>query len=316
MSHYQLQTPVAFIIFNRPDRTAKVFEAIRQARPPMLLVAADGPRVDRIGEAEKCAETRSIIDRVDWPCEVLTNYSDINMGMKHREATAFSWVFEIVEEAILLEDDCLPHPTFFPYCEEMLRHYRYDQRIMTISGDNTPLGNSRNRQTQNSYYFSIYPRTWGWATWRRAWQHYDIEMKQWPSIRDEKWLEDILRNSGEVKYWKSTFQSGYDGFNTWDYQWVLCCWLRNALSIIPTNNLITNLGFDQHGTNTTEINDPRSLVPTQAMQFPLQHPPFMIPDRQADRFTRHHVYMLPNSFLVRAKRKINNSKPFETLKNT
>jgi hypothetical protein len=311
-----MQTPVAFIIFNRPDRTAKVFDAIRQARPPMLLVAADGPRVNRLKEAEKCAETRSIIDRVDWPCEVLTNYSDINMGMKQREATAFSWVFDIVEEAILLEDDCLPHDTFFPYCEEMLHRYRDDQRIMTISGDNTPLGNSRNRQTQNSYYFSIYPRTWGWATWRRAWHHYDIEMKQWPSIRDEKWLEDILRSSGEVKYWKSTFQSGYDGFNTWDYQWVLCCWLQNALSIIPTNNLITNLGFDEHGTNTQDMDDPRSLVPTQAMQFPLQHPPFMIPDRQADRFTSHHVYMLPSSFLERAKRKIKSLKAFKTLKNT
>lgn len=173
-----MQTPVAFIIFNRPDRTAKVFEAIRQARPSMLLVAADGPRVNRTGETGKCAETRSIIDRVDWPCEVLTNYSDINMGMKQREATAFSWVFDIVEEAILLEDDCLPHPTFFRYCEELLRYYRHDERVMTISGDNTPLGNPRNRQTQDSYYFSIYARTWGWATWRRAWQHYDLEMKK------------------------------------------------------------------------------------------------------------------------------------------
>ncbi len=305
-----MQTPVAFIIFNRPDRTAKVFEAIRQARPPMLLVAADGPRINRTGESEKCAETRSIIDRVDWPCEVLTNYSDTNMGMKQREATAFSWVFDIVEEAILLEDDCLPHPTFFPYCEELLRYYRHDERVMTISGDNTPLGNPRNRQIQDSYYFSIYTRTWGWATWRRAWQHYDLEMKKWSTIRDEGWLKDILRDSREVEFWQNQFQSTYDGFDTWDYQWMLCSWLQNALSIIPTVNLISNLGFDLDGTNTTDRGDPRSNVPTQAVQFPLQHPPFTIPDRQADRFTRENVYM--PSLLKRVQRKLR--KTFKNLK--
>ena len=296
-----MHTAVGFIIFNRPDRTAKVFEAIRQARPPLLLVAADGPRVDRGGEAEKCAETRAIIDQVDWPCEVLTNYSDINLGMKLREASAFDWVFDTVEEAIILEDDCLPHPTFFQYCEELLTYYRHDPRIMTISGDNTPAGYVRKQQTNDSYYFSIYQRTWGWATWRRAWKFYDIKMQQWPQVRDENWLQDILPDPASARHWQKTFQSVFDGFNTWDYQWMFACWLQGGLSIIPRTNLITNLGFDREGTNTTDSGDPRANVPTQAMEFPMRHPPFVIPDRQADEFTKRQLYM--PDLLYRAKRK-------------
>ena len=147
-----MRTAIGFIIFNRPDNTAKVFEAIRQAKPSMLLVAADGPRVDQPGEAEKCAETRAIIERVDWSCQVLANYSDINMGMKLREASAFDWVFDTVEEAIILEDDCLPHPTFFQYCEELLNYYRHDPRIMTISGDNTPPGYFKKRRSNDKLF--------------------------------------------------------------------------------------------------------------------------------------------------------------------
>ena len=311
MSPFQLKTPVAFIIFNRPDNTLRVFEAIRQAQPPVLLVAADGPRVDRIGEAEKCAETRAIIDRVDWHCKVLTNYSDINLGMKLREASAFDWVFDTVEEAIILEDDCLPHPTFFQYCEELLNYYRHDPRIMTISGDNTPPAYTEKRRSNDSYYFSIYHRTWGWATWRRAWKFYDIKMQQWPQIRDENWLQDLLHDRATVKHWKKTFQSAFDGFNTWDYQWMFACWLQGGLSIIPNGNLITNLGFNPEGTNTTDSGDPRANVPTQAMQFPMLHPSIVVPDRQADEFTKRQLYMPHLLYRVRRKTRKTLSKIME-----
>jgi hypothetical protein len=290
MVDWQLKTPVAFIIFNRSDNTEKVFEAIRQAKPPKLLVVADGARAERPGEAEKCAATRAIIDRVDWKCEVLKNYSDMNMGMKRREATGFDWIFDTVEEAIILEDDCLPHPTFFRYCEELLEYYRHDTRIMTISGDNTPLGHGR---TEDSYYFSNYPRTWGWATWRRAWSHYDIDMKNWPQIRDQNWLKDILQDDQTVKDWKNILQSTYEGherFETWDYQWVFANWLQNSLSIIPHVNLITNLGFGADSTNTKDSKNARANVPSQSINFSLKHPIFMIPDTQRDTFTHRNLY--------------------------
>jgi hypothetical protein len=143
MTKFQLKTPVALIIFKRPDTTERVFETIRQAKPPKLLVVADGPRTDQPGEAEKCAATRAIIDRVDWDCEVLKNYSDSNLGCGLRPATGISWVFEQVEEAIVLEDDCVPHPTFFRFCEELLEYYRHDERIMSISGINPYFGRRR-----------------------------------------------------------------------------------------------------------------------------------------------------------------------------
>jgi hypothetical protein len=154
---FQLKTPVAFLVFNRPESTIKVFEEIRRARPPRLLVAADGTRADRPGEAEKCAAVRAIIDTVDWPCEVLKNYSDVNLGCKVRVSSGLDWVFEQVEEAIILEDDCLPHPTFFRFCEELLERYRYDERVGIISGDNFLFGV---RRTQDSYYFSRYAHIW------------------------------------------------------------------------------------------------------------------------------------------------------------
>jgi hypothetical protein len=290
MSPYSLNTPVALIIFNRPDNTAQVFEAIRQAQPPLLLVAADGPRSNHPGEAAQCAATRAIIEQVDWDCKVLTDYSDTNMGMKRRESSAFDWIFATVEEAIILEDDCLPHPSFFRYCEELLNYYRHDSRIMTISGDNTPLGFKNKRNPHDSYYFSIYPRTWGWATWRRAWQHYDINMTLWPQIRDEQWLKDILQEENAIRCWKQTFQSCYDGFETWDFQWILSSWLQGGLTIIPHHNLMTNLGFGAAATNTLDVQSPRSHVPTQAMTFPLQHPAWVVPDRLADAFTQDNVY--------------------------
>ena len=162
-----LSTPVAFIIFNRPDTTEIVFETIRQAKPSKLLVVADGPRTDRSGEVEKCTATRAVIERVDWECEVITNYSDVNLGCKRRVSGGIDWIFSQVEEAIILEDDCLPAPSFFQFCQTMLERYRYDDRISMIGGSNYQQENSR---TSDSYFFTKYAHIWGWATWRRAWK--------------------------------------------------------------------------------------------------------------------------------------------------
>ncbi len=177
--------PVAFLIFNRPELTRKVFATIAQAKPSKLLVVADGPRADVPDDREKCSEARAIIGRIDWDCEVLTNYSSANMGCRARISTGLEWVFTNVEEAIILEDDCIPHPTFFRFCKELLTRYRDDQRVMMISGDNFQMGRNR---TPYSYYFSRFFHCWGWATWRRAWRHYDIDMELWPSLRDGSWL--------------------------------------------------------------------------------------------------------------------------------
>lgn len=282
----QLTTPVAFLIFNRPETTKRVFEAIRQAKPPKLLVVADGPRTDKLGEAEKCFAARAIIDQVDWECEVLTNYSDVNLGCRKRVSSGLDWVFEQVEEAIILEDDCLPHPTFFRYCQELLEKYRDDKRVMMISGDNFQFGRNR---TEYSYYFSHYGHCWGWASWRRAWTKYDDSMGLWKELRDNSWLNDVLENEQTVAYWSRIFQAVYEGFNTWDYIWQYILWLNNGLTILPNVNLVSNIGFGS-GTHTNMINNQLANMKVEALNLPLIHPPFLIRNTQADNYTEVTIF--------------------------
>ena len=294
-----MKTPIAFFIFNRPDTTAKVFAEIAKAKPSKLLVIADGPRTGREGEAENCAATRSVVDNIYWDCEVLKNYSEINMGCKRRVSSGLDWLFDTVEEAIILEDDCLPHPTFFKFCENLLSLYRHDERIMAISGDNFQFGNQR---TEYSYYFSRYPHCWGWATWRRAWEHNDEEMKLWPNLQAGGWLEDILLDRQAVKYWKKIFTSAYNNrVDTWDYAWTLACWVQNGLTVLPNANLVSNIGFGSASTHTRGKSR-FSEMPVESMTFPLYHPPFIIRDSLSDKFTQNIMYTQP--FIGRLKQKI------------
>jgi predicted O-linked N-acetylglucosamine transferase (SPINDLY family)/glycosyltransferase involved in cell wall biosynthesis/predicted O-methyltransferase YrrM len=286
MIQWHVNTPIAFFIFNRPDTTARVFEAIRQAQPSKLLVVADGPRSTRTGEAEKCSATRAIIDQVDWKCEVLTNYSDVNLGCRYRVSSGLDWVFEKVEEAIILEDDCLPHPTFFRFCEELLEWYRHDHRIVAISGDNFQNGH---QPVEFSYYFSRYVHIWGWATWRRVWKLYDLDMQQWPLEKNRNWLNDILDSPQAIQYWSTIFQHAYEGFNTWDFSLVFACWLNRGLTILPTVNLVSNIGFGEDATHTKSRNKLTEL-PTHLMQFPLVRPRVVSRNILADNFTENQQF--------------------------
>jgi hypothetical protein len=287
MSDFKLKTPVAFIIFNRPDTTERVFAEIAKARPPKLLVIADGQRADHSDDAEKCAAVRAIIDGVDWSCEVLTNYSDVNLGCKRRVSSGLDWVFDTVEEAIILEDDCLPHPTFFRFCEEMLEKYRDDERIAMISGDNFQFGRNR---TKYSYYFSRYTHIWGWASWRRAWDSYDVDMKIWPEIRDGGWLEDLLGAKKSVWYWKNRFENVYKGkIDTWDYQWTFSCWIQSALTVIPNVNLVSNIGFDSDAVHT-KVGNEFAEMETESMRFPISHPNYILRDSAADSITENKTF--------------------------
>ncbi|MGQ4646875.1 glycosyltransferase family A protein [Lyngbya aestuarii] len=298
--NYQLKTPVVFLIFNRPDTTEKVFESIRQAKPLKLLVIADGPRTDRPGEAEKCAATRAIIERVDWECEVLKNYSEINLSCAKRVSSGLNWVFEQVEDAIILEDDCVPHPSFFRFCEELLERYKDDSRVVSISGQNVQFGRQR---TEYSYYFSRYNHCWGWATWKRAWQYFDFEMKLWPEVKKHNFLGDILIEPQAIKHWTETFQSTYDGqINSWANRWTFACWMQNGLSILANTNLISNIGFGTESTHTGNKKSKFANIPTEAVEFPLKEPPFMIRDMRADSFTQSTLYH--QTFLRKLKKNL------------
>ncbi len=305
-----MKTPVTFIIFKRPETTQRVFEVIRQVKPPKLFVIADGPRINREGEAEKCEATRAIIEKVDWDCEVIKNYSDINLGCAKRVYSGLDWVFNQTEETIILEDDCIPDASFFRFCEELLEKYRYDTRISTISAQNVQFGHKR---TNYSYYFSRYSHCWGWASWRRAWQHYDLSIKLWKEVQAENLLNDILIDRKAVNYWRRIFQSVYENPTgiTWDYQWTFTCWMQGSLSIIPNVNLVSNVGV---GADATHFNSNGKFsfinVPTQKMEFPLKHPPFIVRNLEADSFTQKTVYKASflDIFKETIKKKINYSK--------
>ena len=282
-----MKTAVAMLIFNRPDLTRRVFEQVRLARPQKLLIVADGPRPERSGENELCARTREVFDAVDWQCQVSTNYAAQNMGCRERVSSGINWVFDQVGEAIILEDDCLPDPSFFPYCEELLARYRDDKRIMGLSGVNF---RRRPARSQDSYSFSRYMHVWGWASWSRAWQYYDVNAQLWPELRDGGWLEDVLSDRRAVSYWTRIYQDVYDGLiDTWDYQWQLTVWLQNGLVALPNRNLISNIGFSAGATHTTQ-NSPLANLPLQALELPIRHPRWIIRNSVADAASQNEVY--------------------------
>lgn len=271
-------TPVAFLIFNRPELTGTVFREIARAKPKKLLLVADGPRTPE--EAERCERARSVIEDIDWDCEVLSNFSEENLGCKRRISSGLDWVFSEVEEAIILEDDCLPAPSFFHFCEEMLERYRYDERIMHISGDNFQGGQSR---THYSYYFSRYVHVWGWASWRRAWKHYDVDMKTWPELKEM--ICSLMADPFEKAYWLDVLGRVHAGsIDTWDYQWLYACWSQSGLSIIPNANLISNIGFSSDATHTHEENHHAARLPVSDI-WEIIHPQFVVKQRQADDYT-------------------------------
>lgn len=291
--------PVALFIFNRPATTKLVFERIASARPPRLFVVADGPRMDRPLELERCAQARAIVERVDWPCEVVTNYSETNLGCQRRIASGLDWIFSMTERAIILEDDCLPDPTFFPYCAELLERYKDDERIVMISGDNFQ---PASRRSPYSYYYSKYPHVWGWATWRRVWQSYDVALSLWPTVRDLDFLEDIVGSERAATAWRAIFDAVHAGqIDTWDYQLTFACWMQSGLSILPAANLVSNVGFTADATHTTTAG-PLSNMPTYPMQFPLRHPPYMLRDHVADAHTET-IFGTPD-LMTRARNKL------------
>jgi len=301
-----LSTPVIFMIFNRPDLTSLVFEEIAKAKPKTLLIVADGPRNSE--EGQKCLEARRVTERVSWDCELFTNFADRNMGCKSRIASGLDWAFSIVEEAIVLEDDCLPAPSFFNFCGKLLDHYRLDNRVMHIGGVNFQIHRPKPSST---YYFSKYTHVWGWASWRRAWQHYDADMKLWPTVRDGGWLRDLLDDRASIRHWRKIFDLVSRGeINSWDYQWTFACWLQSGLSVMPNVNLVSNIGFHAGATHTF-ADSPFSGMLTEPMQFPLDHPVFMVRDRLADDFTqRNHVTRsLPTRLVQKLKRLFLSKKP-------
>ena len=274
-------TPLLLIAWRRPHTLRQVIDAIRPVAPTCLYVACDGPNSERPGEAEKVAATRAVIEHyIDWPCQIERLYSDVNQGCRLGVSRAITWFFEQVEAGIILEDDCVPHPDFFPYCSALLERYRHDTRVWCISGNNFQNGQWRG---DGSYYFSRYNHCWGWASWRRCWQHYDPDLSQWQALRDSGLLETIFEDPLELSYWSGIWQRLLDSGepDTWDYQWTFTCISNSGLTALPNRNLVSNVGFGEDAAHTTTV-----AAPTVANQGlgELTHPLFVLRDGEADRY--------------------------------
>jgi hypothetical protein len=279
MNVFSLNTPVVFIVFNRPDVTRQVLTVLEDLQPAQLFVIADGPRPDRPSDQAACSVVRDLIVNTPWKGELITNFSETNLGCKDRVSSGLDWVFSQVDRAIILEDDCLPDPTFFPYCRELLDHYRNDQRVMAISGNNFQFDH---KVSEYSYYFSKYGHCWGWATWKRAWKNYDVDMTLWPRVRDLNCLENIFHREREVAYWTRILNAVYENkINSWAYRWMFACWIQSGLTILPNQNLVSNIGFDSGATHTEGISC-FSNMKVCPIAFPLQHPSYVLIDTLAD----------------------------------
>ncbi|MGE0636666.1 MAG: nucleotide-diphospho-sugar transferase [Bacteroidia bacterium] len=285
-----MKTPVLFLIFNRPELTFRVFEEIRKAQPEQLFIAADGPREDREGESEKCEQARNIASKVDWSCEVKTLFRDKNLGCKMAVSSAINWFFEQVEEGIILEDDCLPNQSFFFFCKTMLEKYRSEEKVMHIGGANFQ---DKIKRGSASYYFSIHPNQWGWATWRRAWQHYDINMTDY---FDFKKRQKIFSNQRIALFNFEKLEKTLSGeINTWDYQWFYSIWVKKGICIIPNSNLIMNIGFGEQATHTFETKSFLSEVSTSELRD-IIHPSKIIINTKADEYFSWKLLGFKNSF--------------------
>jgi hypothetical protein len=272
---------VAFLIFNRPELTRRVFESIREKQPDRLFVVADGPRPGQPDDVVRVAAARRVTEAVDWPCEVFRQYADTNMGCRRRVSSGLDWVFSQVEEATILEDDCLPHPDFFPFCEELLSRYRDNPRVVHVCGTSME---ERERVEGPSYGFSRYTLIWGWATWRRAWKSYDVDMKEWPEVRASGEHRSFFLSRAERRYFERCWDDVVaNRLDTWDAQWGFAALRNGRVAVRPSVNMVSNVGFGVQGASRTTFTHAVGNRPTFPMPFPLVHPEGISVDEEGDK---------------------------------
>jgi len=279
--------PVVLIVFNRPETVARMLERLAVLRPPRLFVVGDGPRSDRPSDGARVAAVRSQIDGIRWDCDVTTDYAAENLGCRRRVVTGLNWVFRHVEEAIILEDDCLPTESFMGYARELLDRYRDDTRIGSVCGS---LSVPRIPAIDGDYFFSRYNLFTGWATWRRAWRLYDDAMS---AVEDGR-LHDILTATFEQArariYWEYILRRTRAGaINSWGYRWMLSCWQNSMLGVFPRCTIVENVGFGGDATNTRR----QAWYFQQAigsLSLPLNHPQGVARRADIDRLVENARY--------------------------
>lgn len=277
-----LNTPVGIFLYNRPDLTEVVFNAIAEAKPKKLFVMSDAPAKPE--DEEKVRQCRDIIERVDWDCEVMKKYPEQNLGARDNVPEGVQWVFSQVDECIFLEDDCLPDQSFFSFCESLLEYYRDDERVMHINGGNFLFNRI---PVSDSYYFSRYMFTgYGWASWKRAWKYYDLDMQSLPDFEEKNLMRFLFDDQEELEFWTQKFNEVVSGeLISYCYPMLYSGWSQGGLGIMPSVNLVSNLGFRPDGVHTKTGWDRMYLakIPRSSI-CEITHPKYMVRHRDADRY--------------------------------
>jgi hypothetical protein len=280
--------PVLLLIFNRPSLTQAVVNAVRRAQPPRLYVAADGPRTSESEDLTRCEQARHIATDVNWDCDVNTLFRDENLGCRLAVSEAIDWFFRQESAGIILEDDCVPDPSFFAYSSELLDRYSEDDRVLAIAGNGA---HSWAEPRRHSYVFSRYNHVWGWASWSRAWSLYDRDMHAWPVLRESDWLLRLGGTRHFARYWSEIFDLAYAGeVDSWAYRWTFSCWRADGLTALPSRNIVKNIGFGHDSTHTHDPDDWVSQLPLESLSMPLQHPSDVVRDQKVDRWIDHEVF--------------------------
>ncbi|GAB3931388.1 hypothetical protein [Larkinella terrae] len=294
----QFDVPILFILFNRPHHARQVLDQIRRVQPRELFISIDGPRPHRPSDQEQVAECLALLDEIDWPCSVHRLIQEQNLGCKKAVSTAISWFFQQVEMGIILEDDCLPDLSFFTFCRENLRHHRNDATVMHIAGVNFQNGNWHG---DGSYFYSKICHVWGWASWRRAWEKYDVGMASYPIFREQNRIADLFSDPQVQQYWIEAFDSVATGqVNSWAYPWVYTIWINNGLCICPNQNLISNIGFGGDATHTREDSELLANLPLEPL-IEINHPTFIIENILATEYSANHYFKKPGWVTVKAE---------------
>jgi hypothetical protein len=276
---YRTKSAVLFVIFNRPDTTRRVFEQIKIAQPARLYIAADAPRPGNDNDLLLCEQTRSIVKDIDWDCEIKTLFNKKNAGCRNGVSAAVTWFFDNEEEGIILEDDCLPANSFFKFCDTLLEKYRDDTRIRHITGCNLQQGK---KWGDSSYYFSNRTHVWGWASWKRVWKDYDLNLNIYDDHEIKERLKNIYEDPLVVESWLNIFNDVKAGkINSWAYPLDFVNFFNNGLVIIPNENLISNIGFGIDATHTVSMESVYANIPLAEIDE-ITDPVFILPEKRAD----------------------------------
>ncbi len=261
-----LHTAVLLLAFNRPAHTQKVLEVLHHVQPTRLYLAADGARPTHPTDELNCAAVKQVLSNIPWQCEVKTLYHTQNLGCKTAVTQALNWFFTHEPHGIVLEDDCMPHPSFFGFCEELLHHHQHNPQITHIAGYN-PL---KSTEPPQSYFYTNIPLVWGWATWRRAWAQFTPitpeTLAQTPI--NFGWLPTMAAEYLKQKFWQTAHKKN----NSWAYSWTFTQLKNGGLCIVPKKNLVQNIGFDETATHTQNKNRTHTQNPAQRLETPIIHP--------------------------------------------